>query len=459
MWSVSSPNIASNKLRELIATKNLPMGSTPSGQAWCLKALHPAEPLVTSDGIPDQTSMSTVVQNYAQSYTVTNPLAGIHVGSWGFDLFIYPHPYIFGSLRIRDAAGTVSWQIILNNQVNGTTAGEKGAAFTQLVQRYRLAYLGVTGYHNAAAMVNNGLVACAQYMDTPAYMSMATVPGAMDRLHETWPTVPRTFEQMQSMPNAYLGAAKDGFYAPFRLSETSQDWQAAADLVIHEQQEYSATLVGHAAVALPVGALPPGYPYGLMGSYAPPGEAFVHGPLIHRRSDCGLIHVGVHQIAADASFMFYIRSGWETEVLPGSTYTSFAQTSPVYDATALASYFAVSRELKDAYPADYNDLGKILDVIRRAAAVALPVIGGMVPGMSGVGNMAGQFLTAIGTKRNSAGRSAPDLGSTMPTGDTTSAATMDRVAKAISSANQVARTSVKKKKKKVPAKNKIKVRR
>lgn len=437
------------------------MGSTPSGQAWCLKALHPAEPLVTSDGIPDQTSMSTVVQNYAQSYTVINPQIGILNGNWDFDLFIYPHPYIFGAVRITDAGGVVSWQTILNSQVNGATAAQKAATFTQLVQRYRLAYLGCTGYLNAAAMVNNGLIAVAQYMDTPAYVSGTTGTGVFDRLHEMWPTKHRTFEQMQSMPNAFLGSAKEGCYAPFRLSETSQDWQAAADIVVHENWAASDPMLGMAASAYPVGALPPDYPYGLGHTYAP-GGAYVSGPLIHRRSDNGVIHMSVHQIAEDASVMFYIRSGWETEVLPGSMYTSFAQTSPTYDPVALSSYFAVSRELKDAYPADYNDLGKILDVIRRAAAVALPVIGGMVPGMAGVGNMAGEFLTKIGPNKSKS-RAESSLGSVMPTGDTTSAATMDRVAKAIGNSGQTVRKEAKKKKKpkvKVskPA-SKIKVRR
>lgn len=63
-------------------------------------------------------------------------------------------------------------------------------------------------------------------------------------------------------------------------------------------------------------------------------------------------------------------------MLPGTTLASFQRTSPVYDAMALAAYFSISRELKDAYPAEYNDLGKILGTI---ANVAKGVIGTIFP--------------------------------------------------------------------------------
>jgi len=39
-------------------------------------------------------------------------------------------------------------------------------------------------------------------------------------LVESWPDPLRSFENLQSMPNAYVGAAREGVYCPFRLSET-----------------------------------------------------------------------------------------------------------------------------------------------------------------------------------------------------------------------------------------------
>lgn len=77
--------------------------------------------------------------------------------------------------------------------------------------------------------------------------------------------------------------------------------------------------------------------------------------------------------------MFYFRCGWEMQPLPGTNLVSFAKSSPPFDQRAISSYFAISRELKDAYPADYNDLGKILEVIKSAARVALPVASMIFP--------------------------------------------------------------------------------
>lgn len=45
----------------------------------------------------------------------------------------------------------------------------------------------------------------------------------------------------------------------------------------------------------------------------------------------------------------------------------------------MATYFRISRELKDGYPADYNDLGKILDVIKGAAKFVLPIASNFLP--------------------------------------------------------------------------------
>lgn len=104
-----------------------------------------------------------------------------------------------------------------------------------------MAYLGVTGYHNASAVSNNGLVAVAQYMETPAYISQTGLAGYVTRQWEWWPDGPRTFEQLQNMPNAYAGPARDGVYCPYRLSETSQDWCSASDPVVHMPNQPSVT--------------------------------------------------------------------------------------------------------------------------------------------------------------------------------------------------------------------------
>jgi hypothetical protein len=63
--------------------------------------------------------------------------------------------------------------------------------------------------------------------------------------------------------------------------------------------------------------------------------------------------------------------------------------SPETDQMAIDSYFRVVRCLKDAYPASYNDIGKLWDTISGIAKQALPYINAVAPQ---VGNVAGRVL-------------------------------------------------------------------
>jgi len=82
-------------------------------------------------------------------------------GNWDADVFFYPHPYLLGAVRTVDASETVSISPILNPQIAGNTTSAKSITFTGLVERYRLAYMSVTAYHNASAVANNGLLSAA----------------------------------------------------------------------------------------------------------------------------------------------------------------------------------------------------------------------------------------------------------------------------------------------------------
>jgi len=435
---------ADNKLKELIMARGLALGETESGRQWCVKALHPAEPLVTLAGIPDEDSYPVVFQNYAQSVTLLNPLPG-NEGNWDADVFFFPHPYIIGAVRTTSATGVVTWSTLLNEQIAGATFVVKKQTFLGLVQRYRIAYMGITGYHDASAVSNNGLIAAAQYMDTSKMFNVTGyATSSWFRPCEGWPDPPRTFTQLQSMPNAYYGAAREGVYVPYRLSQTHQDWQNASDTVVHANNPWCLDADGYAGSIIPTTAPQPGYPYGLaIGPYSTVTNAADW--LLHRRSDCGVVQISIKQIAQDASFSFYYRSGWEYQVLPGSTLSCFARSSPEYDPQAISAYFKISRELKDAYPANFNDLGKILGVI---ANVAKEVVSTAFPIARPILGIAQAFL---GHKAESS-----PLGSTQPVPDLVSAAKKEKQQAQIASAppakeQPVQSKSVQRAKKKIAA--------
>lgn len=190
----------------------------------------------------------------------------------------------------------------------------------------------------------------------------------MSRMGEGWPSDVKNFSELQNMPNAYFGVAREGCYAPYRLSEVCQDWVSAKDTVRYFDWAATSNFSsGDAYLALPA-SHPAGGPYGVVGSST---SASI---VMHRRSDTGVIHISGRQFAQTASFTTYYRSGWEIQVTPGSSLSSFAHTSPEHDPVALGAYYAISRQLKDAYPADYNDLGKIVRTIADVAGGALSTI-------------------------------------------------------------------------------------
>jgi len=93
--------------------------------------------------------------------------------------------------------------------------------------------------------------------------------------------------------------------------------------------------------------------------------------------------------------VFNWRVGFEIQANPSSSLSPYLHLSPAYDPVAIADYFRISRELKDAYPADYNDLGKLWDVIKRVASFALPVISGMGPIGAMIGTAGGGLISGV----------------------------------------------------------------
>jgi hypothetical protein len=115
-------------------------------------------------------------------------------------------------------------------------------------------------------------------------------------------------------------------------------------------------------------------------------------------------HICARNLDVTTSFTFYIRMGIEMQVCPGSVLSPQMKLSPPHDQMALDAYFAIARELKDGYPADFNDLGKIWEVISRAGKAVLPFIGATGPlgaSVSAVGRAAIGLGDNIAERRKS----------------------------------------------------------
>lgn len=337
--------------------------------------------MVDVKGIPDESSNPSVFQNFTQQSVHSNGTPAT-AGTWSIDFWMWQHPVIFMSWRKTNSDGTVVFGQVLNQGVGaaGSTYADKNQAVWEGYERYRVAYMSTTGHLDCNATTNSGSVAAAQFPMMPLYCgigrqaALAPAGSRIDRLAEVWVETPKTYAQLMTMPNAYNGRAEFGHYMPLRLTRTCQQWTSAKDLVSHVNQPAGISIFATYSTeggVLPASTGAQDYPYGLATTYT--GGAITQ----LRRSDvmCGQIsYTNLHQ---SSSIVMTIRAGYECQVSAASPLCPFMRVSPSHDELALHAYYAISRELKDAYPEEYNSVGKILKDIALAAADALS---GIIPG-------------------------------------------------------------------------------
>jgi len=384
---------------------------------WCLKALHPSDPLVEVTGIPDQDAAPTAFLNYQSTFTVTAPTPD---QTWKFDACLLPNPVSLMYVRkARSDDFGSSATNFLNTQLPGNTTFEKYANFRTLFERWRLAYMSVTVYQDAPALANQGTIVVSQVPIKPRKCSpvgnnvpyldvnnvaLMLIPHIEAYSETDYPN----YERSQAMPNSYFARSDNGAYVPLKLTNTCQKWHSEEDSVIYAQNDLETTAVVPAdllALGQLLGAIAiPGYPN--LAAMPPIGPFPV--PLIHSTGRVASItsagrtptamligeaapamcndiwaHISARNLSPQTSYSFFVRAGYEVQVSPSSSMSPQLKLSPPYDALALQHYFAIARELKDGYPADYNDLGKLWTVIKEAASSVAPLLK-MVPGLGNV---------------------------------------------------------------------------
>jgi hypothetical protein len=108
-------------------------------------------------------------------------------------------------------------------------------------------------------------------------------------------------------------------------------------------------------------------------------------------------HLSARNLSNQTSFTFHFRIGIEIQLDPSSTLTPQLKLSPPFDPKALDVYFAIARELKDAYPADYNDAGKLWGAIKEALMVIAPPLLAAIPGGQALVPLVGPALEGATT--------------------------------------------------------------
>jgi len=382
--------LTAQKLTSVISNITQVLGDTATGKSWCAKALHPSDGLVECKGIPDKSAIPSVMINYQSTARLSAPSEA--TDSWNFAATMLPHPVNFGFAVPIDNDGRTpigSPVGFLNQQLAGTTHADKMGAFMGQVERWRLAYMGVSVHFDGPALANQGSVVVNQtaYAPRTFCVSGPAAPGAPTLTEVLRPVCfndaynPSTlyqgpdfpqYDKSASMPNSYTGQIKDGLYIPLKLTRTCQNWRSKSDLVYWSQTN---NVAFDSSAILPAATSNLQFPHPglqclamLNGSRTGGGEtsSFLNDVVAHV---CG------RNISVNAGLVFTFRVGIEAQVEPGSVLSPYQQVSPMYDSAALKAYFQVARELKDAYPVEYNDKGILWNVITDAARTVSKLLG------------------------------------------------------------------------------------
>lgn len=359
-------------------------GDTPTGRDWCIKALHPSDPAVSVVGVPDQSCASTVFLNWQQTNNILPP-SSTSTSTWSADIHVLPTPFEFGNARATQS-GETPIVTPFPNLALGASGPLAYTALSGTYERWRLAYMGVTVYHDAPALSNQGTVVAAQYVVEPTIVCPPATLVGNALLSANSPVVRYqtadlpVFERLITMPNAMAGQAKDGVYMPLRLDSNHCQWQSGAD------RAYEASSAGAGNGIVTYSSNAPDVPSILFPDVAQISPVVtagvfsgITGGVVGRLGSPLTGGICFTNLSAGSRLTCVWRVGFECMVQPGTAMTSFQHVSPAYDRTAIDNYYRISRELKDAYPADYNDLGKMWDVVKKAANFVAPVLR-LVPG-------------------------------------------------------------------------------
>jgi len=363
--------------------------------------------------------------------------------SWNFAAQFTPHPVSFGYWVPVDSEGAAvgNFAAMLNTQLEGATHAAKMSSFLGLVERWRLAYMGVSIHFDGPALSNQGTVVVNQapyepisfytgFTDVGGFGQLVAFPricvadGFEGHLGLDFPN----YDRSASMPNMYTGEVKNGAYIPVKLTKTCQQWHSKADLNLWATTVRENGAFGESRLQLSQTPVNLQYPFPGLAEFT---FANASGPVLPIEATSCLLNDVVANVCArnmsvNSSLIVTVRIGIEAMVQPGSTLSPYQHVSPQYDSVALKAYFLVARELKDAYPVDYNDLGKLWDTIAGAIDTVAPILSVINPllgtGAKGI-VMAGNAVRGLIAKKKKASATAPK--------EKLSAAAQERVVKAL----------------------------
>lgn len=332
--------------------RNLPLGTTPAGRDFAMKALHPSEHTIKATRKPGGNDLTVAVMTdmvYTFPITAADSTAVIYQ---------FPHPLCPCFVGVgTDPTGTMFY----NSAFGGTCAAPSNAnlsaitdTFVKACERYRINAQSVTAELIAPALSDQGTITAAalpfvRQRFYSAAGSGTVTPAALPTDYYDHPTDESTWITGST---AYTSRAKEGCYQPLKLTSFKFRNSNTLSSAMSNSSDPPAQEPPARAEAFPWFCLEP--------TVEPTSK--IYGAMMFRG------------MAASTALRVRVRQVVELVVKPGTTYSPLVEPSPPPDETACKMYFEISCRMKDGYPASYNDLGKLFEVVKKIGRTVLPYV-------------------------------------------------------------------------------------
>lgn len=387
------------------------LGDSRAGQMWALKASHPnGEEVTASAGIPDHTNVPVITPEFRSNYTIVGE--SNVVGNDDVDIMVLSASELAFMYR-RYTAGTnlapyEQWRFVFypavavsNDYINFTDSDDvaRTASFYQTslrdFGRTRAMYNGITVHLDAPTLADQGRLVAAQL---PFETKEGQVTGAYLHVTDSQPgtsvrsltpqqvfVFPEDFPYnesslFQATPGAVVWEAREGVYMPMRFKEPVHLFEADRLETFFATKTSGGSTTVLQGVAEGVDTvtrmLTVGVPNNMLA-----GVILVRG--IDKRANLNV----------------KTRLGLESLVEGPTPVAPFQHASPVLDRTAIDTVTRLSQASPMAYPAEYNDFGAILGVIKNVLTNIVKPVSGALGGLGipVVSDIAGGVNSVLGS--------------------------------------------------------------
>lgn len=376
---------AMNVLRQKICSM---LGSCSAASNWVIKSIHPMdhEPTPGDGRIPDQTTGNTVAPEGRLQATITPPTGLPDGATWDLDIWI-PNcvdiPILYRFIQSGSVYPVGAWIILpvpsyRPGSIASDGSSQVNSSLVTLADTYRVTYKGVTTHLIANSLNDSGVIYMAQWADVPSNPNASSVSSQIDLpglLYNKLPTSPDLL--FQKTPRTITYEARKGGYMPMKYMQSVHEFQESANVGYLSYKDPAGAIQ---YVGVTPGAVSTLNPYaGVTGT-----SNFLSGMMLYRGLNSG------------ASVQLTFRQRLEAIPTADQAWAPYSESSPLYDPVAMTRQIQISQRMADAYPADYNDLGKILKDVWGWIRGAGKAVGGMkIPFVSDIANIAGGAVDAI----------------------------------------------------------------